>query len=537
MQHFSPDPAHTHDGEHFGPDFDGPIEEHPLWQRENVILVSVGIDVGSAGTQILFSRMHLKRQSVDLSSRYLVVSRETLFESPIMLTPYSSDTRIDARRLGEIVDEAYLQAKLHPEDVDTGVVILTGEALRRENAERIAHILSEKCGDVVCATAGHHMEAMLAAHGSGAVQTSFVRGERVLNVDVGGGTTKLTVIDRGRVLSTAAIHVGGRLLAFDASGTLTRIDPAGRLHARRAGFDWKVGDRVREEELAVVAQSMADDLVSALTTDSPPAPVTDLYLTDPISHLEGLDSVMFSGGVAEFAYRRETGDFGDLGKPLGHALRAAIDSGRLPWRLLPDSLGIRSTVLGCSEFTAQVSGNTGYFSNPDRLLPRRNAKVIRPDFEFAEIFDSSALADAIRRHMTRFEIDHADPNLVLAFHWEGAPRYERLARFAEGIRLALGERIARGQPIYVILDADIALNLGSILHQEIGIAAEVMVIDGLSLWDFDSVDLGNLRLPSRTVPVTIKSLVFSDVADGVRRRELVHHPREAELSGMAVQER
>ncbi|HET6629673.1 MAG TPA: ethanolamine ammonia-lyase reactivating factor EutA [Woeseiaceae bacterium] len=537
MQHFSPDPAHTHDGHYVGPDFDGPIEEHPLWQRDNVILVSVGIDVGSAGTQILFSQVHLKRQSVDLSSRYLVVSRETLYQSPIMLTPYSSETLIDARRLGEIVDEAYFQAKLHPESIDTGVVILTGEALRRENAERIAHILSEKCGDVVCATAGHHMEAMLAAHGSGAVQASFVRNERVLNVDVGGGTTKLTVIDKGRVLSTAAIHIGARLLAFDANGRLARLDPAGRLHARRAGFDWRVGDAVREGEVAKVAQSMADDLVAALTGSAPPARATELYLTDPISHLANIDSVMFSGGVAEFVYHREPGDFGDLGRPLGGALRAAVDSGRLPWRLLSDSLGIRSTVLGCSEFTAQVSGNTGYLSNPDRLLPRRNAKVIRPDFEFAEVFDADALADAIRRHMTRFEIAEADPNLVLAFHWEGAPRFERLAGFAEGIRRALAGRIARRQPIYVILDADIALNLGSILHRELEVDTEVMVIDGLSLWDFDSVDLGNLRLPSRTVPVTIKSLVFSDVADGVRRRELIHHPREGALSGTAGQGR
>ena len=102
MQHYHPDPDHTPDGHHVGPEFEGPIEEHPLWQRDNVTLWSVGIDIGSAGTQILFSRMHLRRQSVDLSSRYLVVERETLFESPICLTPYESDSLIDARALGEI---------------------------------------------------------------------------------------------------------------------------------------------------------------------------------------------------------------------------------------------------------------------------------------------------------------------------------------------------------------------------------------------------------------------------------------------------
>ena len=41
-------------------------------------------------------------------------------------------------------------------------------------------------------------------------------------------------------------------------------------------------------------------------------------------------------------------------------------------------------------------------------------------------------------------------------------------------------------------------------------ASDVLVIDGVVLWDFDYIDLGRIRLPSRTVPVTIKSLVFSD---------------------------
>jgi ethanolamine utilization protein EutA len=200
--HYHPDPDHTPDGHHVGPDYEGAIEDHPLWQRDNVTLWSVCIDIGSAGTQILFSRMHLQRQGVDLSSRYLVILRETLYQSPISLTPYRDESHIDERALGTLIDEAYRAAGLHPNDIDTGVVILTGEALRRHNAERITRILSETCGELVCATAGHHMEAMLAAHGSGAVQASYDRGERILNIDIGGGTTKLSVIDKGKILST-----------------------------------------------------------------------------------------------------------------------------------------------------------------------------------------------------------------------------------------------------------------------------------------------------------------------------------------------
>ena len=508
LHHYHPDPDHTPDGHYVGPDFEGAIEDHPLWQRDNVTLSSVCIDIGSAGTQILFSRMHLQRQGVDLSSRYLVVLRETLYQSPISLTPYRSESHIDERALGTLIDEAYRTAGLHPNDIDTGVVILTGEALRRHNAERITRILSETCGELVCATAGHHMEAMLAAHGSGAVQAAYDRGERILNIDIGGGTTKLSVIDKGKVLSTAAIHIGARLLAVDNNKRIERLETAGQNHAARAGLTWDLGDVVTDADLDTVAESMADDLIAALIDPGPD--VMRLYLTDPISSLDGIDSVVFSGGVAEYFYDREDRDFGDLGQRLGKELRRRVESGDLPWNLLPDSQGIRSTALGGSEFTAQLSGNTGYISNPETLLPRRNIQVVRPDFDFKGTFDAKQLARAIERHLEMFDADSTDADIVLAFHWEGSPEFERIETLAEGIRQALANRVSRGKPIYVILDADIALNLGVILREDFGIENDVMVIDGLELWDFDYVDLGRIRMPSHTVPVTIKSLVFRD---------------------------
>ena len=521
--HYHPDPDHTPDGYHVDADLEGSVEDHPLWQRDNVALVSVCIDIGSAATQILFSRMHLQRQAVDLSTRYLVVARETLFESPISLTPYRSEKLIDDGALGAIIDEAYRAAHLHPDQIDTGVVILTGEALRRENAERIAQILSQKGGKLVCASAGHHMEAMLAAHGSGAAQASYERGERLLNIDVGGGTTKLSVIDRGKVISTAAFHVGGRLVAVDSKGRIVRLDPAGKTHAKRAGLTWHIGEKASHAELCSVAESMTDDLVAALTMPTPPPDVLSLYLTDPASHLQGIEGIVFSGGVAEFFYGREKRNFGDLGHVLGNALRERVDTKVLPWPLITHSQGIRATALGGSEFTAQLSGNTGYISDPDALLPRRNIQVVRPDFKFSEDFNVGHLAQEIGRHMELFDLEEANADIVLAFHWEGEPTFWRIKALADGISQAMIKRIESGKPIYVILDADIALNLGAVLKEEIGLPNELFVIDGLVLGDFDYVDLGRIQLPSHTVPVTIKSLVFRDAPGGARGEERIQH--------------
>src|ERR1700716_374559 len=226
-----------HDHDHFEFDSDGPLEDNPIWIQDHVTLVSVGIDIGSSGTQVIFSRIKLRRYGEDLTSRYYVVSRETLYQSPVALTPYQSEERIDDAALGKIIDDAYAGAGLHPDDIDTGAVILTGEALRRENAQGIARILSEQGGEFVCATAGHHMESMLAAYGSGASRVSHDEDKRVLNIDIGGGPTKLAWVEKGHVIATAAVHIGGRLQVVDPkTGHIERLDPAGRYHARQAGF-------------------------------------------------------------------------------------------------------------------------------------------------------------------------------------------------------------------------------------------------------------------------------------------------------------
>jgi ethanolamine utilization protein EutA len=519
------DLAHTHDGyadhDHDFPD-ELPLEENPIWIADHVSLETVGIDIGSSGTQVIFSRVNLRRLGEDLSSRYYVVSRETLFQSPIALTPYASEERIDEAALGKILDDAYAAAHIGPDDIDTGVVILTGEALRRENAQAIASLIAEKGGDFVCATAGHHMESMLAAYGSGAARVSSDEGKRILNIDIGGGTTKLGLVENGKVTATAAVHVGGRLQVVDQNGTIERLDPAGKHHAKRAGFAWSRGDRVTDADMDKVADAMADALVAAITARPIPHFVAHLYLTDPIAELGRIDGIMFSGGVAEYVYGRETRDFGDMGRRLGRAVRARIDAGAFPWPFLPAHECIRATALGASEYSVQLSGNTSYISAPGVLLPRRNLQVLQPPYVCIETIDPDAVAQAIGSHIVAFDVED-EREIALAFRWQGAPSYERLAAFAEGIRRGLSDRIARGQALYVMLDGDVAQTLGHILRDELEVKSELLVIDGVVLWDFDYIDLGRIRMPSNTVPVTIKSLVFSEDPRGPRPAQRLHH--------------
>src|SRR5207302_970818 len=209
-----------------------------------------------------------------------------------------------------------------------------------------------------------------------------------------------------------------------------------------------------------------------------------------------------AGGVGEYVYGREERDFGDMGQRLGRAIRARIDVGALPWPVLAAGECIRATALGASEYSVQLSGNTSFISKPGELLPRRNLQVLQPDFICEEVIDSQNLAKAIRSHFTAFDLIEGEGEVALALRWQGAPAYERIAAFAEGIRHGLANTIERKKPVYIMLDGDIAQTLGAVLREEFLVESEILAIDGVMLRDFDYIDLGRIRMPSYTVPVT-----------------------------------
>src|SRR4029077_15883879 len=255
-------------------------EEHPLWKLDTVILTSVGIDVGTATSQIIFSRLVLRRLGRELSSRFVVTERKTLYLSPVHFTPYTRGReRIDDQALGRLVDSAYQEAGITREQVDTGAILLTGEGIGRDNARATADVLAAQRGNFVCASAGHNFEALLSAHGSGAVALSAERECRVLNIDIGGGTTKLAVAEKGKVLSTAAFHVGGRLLAIDDTSAISMLEPGGQSLARQVGFHWQVGDRVTAAQIEKLAGHMARAVLTLAQEENPAPELESLWLT------------------------------------------------------------------------------------------------------------------------------------------------------------------------------------------------------------------------------------------------------------------
>ncbi len=224
-----------------------------LVDEDEIVVLSVGVDIGSSTSHLVFSRIVLER----LDSRYIVTTRETFYQSDILLTPYCAEEAIDATALGAFIERQYQDAKVDPDEIDTGALILTGVAVRRRNARNIGELFARQAGKMVAVSAGDNLEAVMSAHGSGAAARSIRERATVMNVDVGGGTAKIAICVDGRVIDLTALDVGARLICLDATGRIVRVEEAGRRFAAELGISLEPGAQLAPDAARALSRRAA----------------------------------------------------------------------------------------------------------------------------------------------------------------------------------------------------------------------------------------------------------------------------------------
>jgi ethanolamine utilization protein EutA len=309
----------------------------------------------------------------------------------------------------------------------------------------------------------------------------------------------LGLLRNGEILSTAAIHVGGRLVAFDADERITRIEPSAVLVAEALGIPLTIGGRLDAPDRRRLAEMLTDILLDYVSGREPSDLGKGFLLTEPLE-LDGhrLSGLTFSGGVAEYIYGREPARYGDLGPDLAEALQRAAEQGRLPAQPVPLDEGIRATVLGASQFSVQLSGNTVHISDP-LVLPLRNLPVVYARLDPAKA-DAEGVAQAIRNGFVRLDLTEGEHPAAVALPWRGEPHYDNLRALADGIARAMPRALAAGFPLVIALDGDIGASLGGILSEELDVRSPMVSIDGLQLVELDYVDVGEVIQPANVVP-------------------------------------
>jgi ethanolamine utilization protein EutA len=304
----------------------------------------------------------------------------------------------------------------------------------------------------------------------------------------------------------AAIEVGARLVAFDEGGQIVRLEDAARRMGARLGIELGLGLKLTDDERRRFAAYQADRVFELVRGQAPSAEASELLRTDPVRVDGPLEAIVFSGGVSEFIYGHQPRSFGDLGQVLAEELRKRAEA--LGVELLEPVAGIRATVIGASQHTVQVSGNTIFLSSED-VVPVLNVPVVRPRLPLSGgDIDAAEVAEVLRTAVARLDLQPPDRSVALAINWEGSATYGRLDALSRGIVEGEAAQLAAGQPLVLVCDSDVGGLLGLHIHEELGLSCGIVSIDGVELKEFDFIDVGNLIPASGATPVVIKSLVF-----------------------------
>ena len=477
---------------------------------DKTAILSVGIDVGTSTTQVVFSKLQMDNAGGYFSvPRVAIVDKEVVYKSEVYMTPLKTDVLIDTDALRNIVAAEFRKAGYRPEDTDSGAVIITGESARKENSDAVLKSLSDFAGDFVVSAAGPDMESLIAGKGSGAWQYSMDHHCRVANLDIGGGTTNVVLFEDGETLARGCLDIGGRLICMNPQGIITKVSPAAAVMAQAAGVSVSVGDRCAELKLTAVTRQMAAALNAYLGVGTKDIDAILRQIKTPGSSdfpvPEKVQAVFFSGGVADLIYHEsaDTWAYGDIGVLLGRAIRES----RLftDFQKMEPGETIRATVVGAGTYTTTISGSTITYS--DDIFPLKNIPVIKLDEELQEACFAGETEPVIRR--IQWVLGQNDEeHFILAMPGKRNPGYMEMKRAAASIRQIMDRVQPPGEPILLVIESDIAKAMGQMIRQQPDLKRQVVAIDSIHVEDGEYVDMGKPMMNGMVIPVVVKTLIF-----------------------------
>ena len=477
---------------------------------EYLEVLSVGIDIGSSTSHLVFSKLTLKRETsfFNMSNRFFLVNRELIYKGNIILTPLIDRNTIDIEAIIKFCEEEYKKAGITPEMVDTGAVIVTGETAKKQNAAEIVRRLSSESGKFVSASAGPNFESLLGAMGSGIVDLSRKKQNTILNIDVGGGTSNLAISSKGIVHSTSCINIGGRLLGIDEDLKIWRIDEPSEIVMEDLNMNYRIGDIISEDDVRTIAREYAKALFEVMRGPATSKIAKTLMMTEDLDFSIQIDEISFSGGIAEIIYDKDldkdksktANRYNDIGFYLAEEINNLVNEFKLP--LMEPENKIRATVIGAGAFSLSISGSTCYYDESIKL-PIDNIPVVPVNVNMRK----ENLKDKVELALNNFDMKEGED--LFALYFKDLINRHDLPILAKEIEKALPNSVANKKLILIILRFDGGKMLGITIKRETSIKNNLFCLDELELEAGDWIDIGAPLRSGEAFPVTIKSLVFN----------------------------
>lgn len=469
-------------------------------------VISVGIDVGTTTTNIIFSELTIQNLSgISQAPILKVIDKNIIYRSEVFFTPLLSSTDIDVSSLIKLIENVYKDAKIEKSSVQTGAVIITGETARKKNADKILQELSTFAGNFVVAIAGSDLESIIAAKGSGSAALSKSKLAKVVNLDIGGGTTNLAYFDNGTATNTTCMDIGGRMIEVK-DGNIYRMTEKAQKIINDYNLNIKIGEKANINEIVKFCEIMEKAICEILFL-SPKTDLSKYFITNHDWDIEKFDYITFSGGVADFVYNAPNDipnnpfRYGDIGPILGYVIYQS--------KLIPKSSYLKvnetqqATVVGAGAYSVDLSGSTIHYIK--ELLPLKNIPIIKLDKKEEEKLLLGEL-ESIKNKINWYEGE------IIALSFIGNTRlnFEQLNKLAENIIKSFDSIIAKNNPIIVVVEIDMAKSLGITLKSKLKENYPLVCVDNVVVENGDYIDIGMPLGDGMVLPVMIKTLIFNE---------------------------
>ncbi|WP_250278828.1 ethanolamine ammonia-lyase reactivating factor EutA [[Clostridium] colinum] len=472
-------------------------------------IISVGIDIGTSTTQLIFSNLTVENTASGFSvPRISIVEKEVFYKSKVYFTPLISQNKIDGAKIKEIVEKEYEMANVKKDEIATGAIIITGETARKENANDVLQNLSGFSGDFVVATAGADLEGIIAGKGAGAHIFSKENFTTVANIDIGGGTSNISVFKNGEVKETGCLDIGGRLIKLDENKKIIYISDKIQKILKEKNILLNIGEIATYEKIKQVANIMTDILEESIGTKLK-TNLLDIAITNKnISSNHEIKYISFSGGVADYIYNEEPitdyFKFNDIGIILGESIKNSKTFFN-KIKLIKPLETIRATVVGAGSHTTEISGSTITFTKEN--FPIKNLpilKILKEEEESQELIEK-----AIKEKISWFKLENELQKIAIAIDGKKNPSFKDINMYANGLIGGMNEIISKNLPIIIIVENDMAKVLGQTINCLLNFQKEIICIDNISVLNGDYIDIGKPISENRVLPVVIKTLVFN----------------------------
>ncbi len=475
-------------------------------------LLSVGIDIGTTTTQLIFSNLSLvENVRPGQIPRIDIADRKVIYVSDIFFTPILDSETIDSNQLAKILESEYRKAGITPQQVETGAVIITGETARKKNADQVLTAISSLAGDFVVTVAGPNVEGMIAGRGSGAANYARKHYATVMNIDIGGGSANCAVFKQGNFVDSSAMSFGGRVIEIQGS-QITHINKIGQILIDYGELKLTIGDKPSIEDLRKVTDLMAELAIHLIQGTSNPL-ADKLYQSRLTSTYSNNVPLMITGGIGYYFYNpkimRSVNDVsmhGDIGPSLAESLRQNPDLTKRT--ILSPEETQRATVLGASSQTITLSGSTIWADAS--ILPLKNVPVVNVDLakihKILGIDNVESISTAIQTALKRWDIHRETDYFSLSLDFDFNLVYVKLKVLVSGLK-NLSYELPAFLPLIVVIRKDYAQVLGQTLKPLVG-DRSLLIIDQVGLSEGDYIDIGVPLMDGRVVPVVIKTLIF-----------------------------